>query len=64
MNPTEFQAAGHRAVDRIAEYLSSLEERRVFPNITPREVERLFDEPLPQEGRRSTPCSRTWSERW
>jgi aromatic-L-amino-acid decarboxylase len=50
MNPTEFRTAGHRAVDRIAEYLSSLEERRVFPNITPREVERLFDEPLPQEG--------------
>src|SRR4030095_4307790 len=50
MNAEEFRAAGHRAIDSIAEYLAGIEDRRVFPDATPKEVEKLFDAPLPRDG--------------
>lgn len=51
MDLDEFRAAGHRAVDAIAEYLAGIEDRRLFPEATPREIEALFDAALPVEGR-------------
>ena len=48
---SEFRAAGHRLVDLLADTLESVEGGALFPDVTPGEVERLFDEPLPREGR-------------
>ena len=47
--PTEFRDAGHHVVDLLADYLSGIEGRRVFPDVEPRELYELFDEPLPQD---------------
>jgi aromatic-L-amino-acid decarboxylase len=45
----EFREAGHRLIDWIADYLDTIEGRALFPKVTPRELETLFDEPLPQQ---------------
>jgi aromatic-L-amino-acid decarboxylase len=50
MNPQEFREAGHQLIDTIAGYLDSVEERPVFPDITPERLYDLFDEPVPQNG--------------
>ncbi len=50
MDIEEFRRVGHRAIDRITQYLGGIEGERVFPDVAPGAVERLFDEPLPQEG--------------
>ncbi len=51
MDPEELRRAGHRLVDWIAEYLQGVEGRPLFPDAEPREVNALFDGPLPQEPR-------------
>ncbi len=48
MDTPEFRAAGHRIVDLLADYLDQVEEKPLFPNVTPRELDRIFDEPLPE----------------
>jgi len=49
MDSNEFRDLGHQVVDLLAEYLNHIEERRVFPDVEPRIVNRLFAEPLPQQ---------------
>jgi aromatic-L-amino-acid decarboxylase len=51
MDVEEFRAVGHRAVELLADYLSGIEGRRVFPDVAPRALEELFAEPLPETGR-------------
>ncbi|HUU14166.1 MAG TPA: aminotransferase class V-fold PLP-dependent enzyme [Terriglobia bacterium] len=51
MSPEEFRAAGHRLVDRIAEFLDSIPKRPVTPAETPQKVRRaLGDGPVPERG--------------
>jgi aromatic-L-amino-acid decarboxylase len=47
MDPREFREAGHRVVDMLADYFESIEQFPVFPDVEPRELHQLFDEPLP-----------------
>lgn len=48
MHTPEFRAAGHRIIDLLADYLEQVESTPLFPNISPKELEALFDEPLPE----------------
>ncbi|MCH7547034.1 MAG: hypothetical protein IID30_11605, partial [Planctomycetes bacterium] len=50
MNIDEYRSIGHRVVDMLAEHLDSIEERPLFPRVTPDECHDLFDEPMPGEG--------------
>lgn len=40
---------GHRTVDMLADYLSTVEEKPLFPRVEPRELAELFREELPRE---------------
>jgi aromatic-L-amino-acid decarboxylase len=44
----EFKETGHYLIDLLADYLDHIEERPLFPKVEPRELYRMFDEPLPQ----------------
>ena len=46
MDVNEFRAAGHKVVDRLAEYFESIESKAVFPNADPKVIRGLFNEPL------------------
>ncbi|HSF19266.1 MAG TPA: pyridoxal-dependent decarboxylase [Vicinamibacteria bacterium] len=50
MDEREFRELGHDLVDRLADYLESVEEHSLYPRATPAEIEALFDEPLPWDG--------------
>jgi aromatic-L-amino-acid decarboxylase len=45
--PHEFRDEGRRTVDMLAAYLESVERNPLFPRIAPKELQALFDEPLP-----------------
>ncbi|HEY4036856.1 MAG TPA: aminotransferase class I/II-fold pyridoxal phosphate-dependent enzyme [Ktedonobacteraceae bacterium] len=49
MEMNEFRVLGHELVDWIAEYLETVEGRLLFPVVTPRDLDELFAEPLPQD---------------
>jgi aromatic-L-amino-acid/L-tryptophan decarboxylase len=49
MDQKEFRELGHQVVDLLADYLDQIEEKRVFPDVDARTVNRLFTEPLPQD---------------
>src|SRR3984957_17567847 len=49
MDAKEFREVGHQVVDLLAEYFDHIEERRVFPDVEPRALHKLFDEPMPQQ---------------
>jgi aromatic-L-amino-acid/L-tryptophan decarboxylase len=48
MDVNEFRSAGHKVVDRLAEYFESIESKAVFPSADPKMIAGLFDEPLPE----------------
>lgn len=48
MDVGEFRKIGHQVVDILAAYFDRIEDRRVFPDVEPRRLNELFDEPLPQ----------------
>src|SRR5579872_2129355 len=48
MDAQEFRSMGHKVVDQLADYLGQIESKRVFPDVDPAQVNRLFDQPLPQ----------------
>ena len=49
MDPKEFRNLGHEVVDLLADYLDQIEDKRVFPDVDARTVNRLFTGPLPQD---------------
>ena len=49
MDPREFREAGYRIVDHLADYLGRVEDQPLFPAVEPEFLQRIFDEPLPQE---------------
>ncbi len=51
MDLREFREVGHRVVDLLAEHLERVEERPLFPDVAPKTLHDLFDEPLPAEPR-------------
>ncbi len=50
MDATEFRNVGHQVVDLLADYLASVDQKQITPNVNPETVRALFDEPLPQRG--------------
>ena len=50
MDINEFRVAGHEVVDMLADYLDTVEQQPLFPDVEPDHIDGLFDEPLPQEG--------------
>ena len=48
MRSQEFRSLGHQVIDELADYLDSIEDRRVFPEVDPAHLEALFDEDLPE----------------
>lgn len=51
IDPEDFRALGHEAVDLIAEFLATLRERPVYPGESPAEVQEILgDAPLPEQG--------------
>lgn len=49
MDVKEFRTIGHKVVDLLAEYLENIESKPVFPNADPKMINRLFEEPLPDQ---------------
>ena len=49
MDPAEFRTLGHQMVDLLSEYFEHIEEKPVFPDVEPRFLATLFDEPLPAD---------------
>ncbi len=47
MDSGEFREAGHRVVDLLSNYLEHIEELHVSPDVEPKFLVNLFDEPLP-----------------
>ena len=50
MDGKEFRDVSHQVVDLLADYLEGIESKRVFPDVEPGTVNRLFAEPLPEDG--------------
>jgi len=47
MDVKEFRKFGHQVVDLLSEYLENIEGKAVFPNVDPKLINGLFEEPLP-----------------
>jgi L-2,4-diaminobutyrate decarboxylase len=57
----ELRRSGHALVERMADYLATVEERPVFPPDGPGEIARRFADPLPRAGR---PAAEVWDDAW
>ena len=49
MQYEEFRQAGHYLVDYITDYLKNIDNKKLFPNINPTELYKLFDEVIPDQ---------------
>lgn len=57
----EFRRSGHDLIDRMADYLATVEARPVFPASPPSAIASRFAEPLPLEG---LPAEEVWGDVW
>lgn len=48
MDMNEFRQSGHDLVDFIGDYLENVESNPLFPNVEPKTLQALFDEPVPR----------------
>ncbi|HKB84591.1 MAG TPA: pyridoxal-dependent decarboxylase, partial [Ignavibacteriaceae bacterium] len=53
MKIAEFRETGHKLVDLLSDYLDKIEENPLLKDTDPKIIEKLFDEPVPQEGETS-----------
>ena len=51
MQYEEFRQAGHYLVDYIADYLKNIDNRKLFPDINPTDLYKLFEEDIPDQAR-------------
>lgn len=49
MNPDQFRDEARHTIELLAAYLETVERNPLFPRIPPRDLQALFDEPLPQD---------------
>lgn len=63
LSPQEFRKLGYRVVDMIAEYYSNIREVPVFPPHTLAEVEKIFEEPLPEKGQEPEEILNEWQSK-
>jgi aromatic-L-amino-acid decarboxylase len=63
MQYDEFRKAGHYMVDFIADYLKNIEDKKLFPDINPKELYQLFDEPLPNKPKSLAELQKTLEEK-
>jgi len=57
----DLRAEGHRLIDRMADYLASVERRPVSTRLTPAAIDQRFAGALPTEGRAA---KEVWDETW
>ena len=50
MDAHEFRETGHRLIDWIGDYLDTVEQRPLFPDVTPEQLHALFAEDAPAHG--------------
>jgi len=50
MDPEAFRAAAHAVVDLMADYLATIEDRAVFPNVEPGTIAPQFEASPPEQG--------------
>jgi aromatic-L-amino-acid/L-tryptophan decarboxylase len=50
MDPEAFRQAAHQVVDLMADYLATIEDRAVFPNVEPGTIAPLFPSAAPEDG--------------
>jgi aromatic-L-amino-acid/L-tryptophan decarboxylase len=49
MDAYEFRQVGRRVVELLADYFEHIEQQAVFPDVEPKVLEQMFDEPLPED---------------
>ena len=62
MQYEEFRQAGHYLVDYIADYLKNIDNKKLFPNINPKELYKLFDEGIPDQPKSLAQIQKTIEE--
>jgi aromatic-L-amino-acid decarboxylase len=45
---SEFRKTGHHLVDLIANYIDGVENKSLFPEVEPKYLKNIFDEPIPE----------------
>lgn len=63
LSPEAFRKLGYRVVDMMAEYYSKIREVPVFPPRTSEDVEKAFEEPLPEEGQEAAQILDEWENK-
>lgn len=63
MQYEEFRQAGHYLVDYIADYLKNIENKKLFSDVNPSELYKLFDEAIPDQPKPLSEIQKTLEEK-